>query len=432
MPMAELADAIVQSGRSTLEWTVKYINSHPRWRAKVVYGDTDSVFVQLKGRTKDAAFQIGQEMSAEISAKCPAEVFLKFEKVYSSSILVTKKRYVGNMFETPSQTLPHLDAKGIEVVRRDQCPATIKMQEKCIRIMFECRDLSKVKEYLYAQWDKMLQGGDRLLLKDFVFSKEVRFGHYASVSSQPPGSIVATKAVLQDEMAVPPYNWRVPYVVVHGVPNALLKHLVYTPEEVMRRGTSLRLNYTYYITKCINPALDRILSLCGADVFAWFNAMPRPKLRLRHINYDAYHQEAQEGNASKPAYNAAGMAAAAPKIRKKQTLMDQFTVQGSCTVCGNDSQPQKTLCGPCSNYPLKTLVTLMSRLKMNTQKEQDMALVCHNCSRYAQLSKLYSKGDIIGPDCCESLDCQVFFERAKLVTRIEDLYTAVNEVEENP
>jgi DNA polymerase zeta len=28
MPMAELADAIVQSGRSTLEWTIKMINNH--------------------------------------------------------------------------------------------------------------------------------------------------------------------------------------------------------------------------------------------------------------------------------------------------------------------------------------------------------------------------------------------------------------------
>ena len=38
MPMAELADAVVQSGRSTLEWTIQYIEKHPDWRAKVVYG----------------------------------------------------------------------------------------------------------------------------------------------------------------------------------------------------------------------------------------------------------------------------------------------------------------------------------------------------------------------------------------------------------
>lgn len=43
----------LQSGRSTLEWTIKEIQSHPEWKAKVVYGDTDSVFVLLKGRSRE-------------------------------------------------------------------------------------------------------------------------------------------------------------------------------------------------------------------------------------------------------------------------------------------------------------------------------------------------------------------------------------------
>ena len=40
MPMAELADAIVQSGRETLESAIRLVQAHPRWRAEVVYGDT--------------------------------------------------------------------------------------------------------------------------------------------------------------------------------------------------------------------------------------------------------------------------------------------------------------------------------------------------------------------------------------------------------
>lgn len=38
--MAELADAIVQSGRETLESAIRLVESHPAWRAQVVYGDT--------------------------------------------------------------------------------------------------------------------------------------------------------------------------------------------------------------------------------------------------------------------------------------------------------------------------------------------------------------------------------------------------------
>jgi DNA polymerase zeta len=139
----------------------------------VVYGDTDSVFIHLPGRSVHDAFRIGQEIADFITGKSPADVILKFEKVYAQSVLVTKKRYVGYMLEIPTQLKPTFEAKGIEVVRRDQCPVTIKMQEKCLRILFETKDMSKVREYIVSEWNKMLQGGDKLLLKDFIFSKEV-------------------------------------------------------------------------------------------------------------------------------------------------------------------------------------------------------------------------------------------------------------------
>lgn len=68
----------------------------------------------------------------------------------------------------------------------------------------------------------------------------------------------------------------------------------------MLRGTALRLNYAYYMTKCINPALDRVLSLGGARVLDWFKTLARPKLRLRHLNYDALslHANKSAGEAS--------------------------------------------------------------------------------------------------------------------------------------
>lgn len=47
MPFAELADSIVQSGRQTLENAIALVEGHPQWRARVVYGDTDSMFVLL-------------------------------------------------------------------------------------------------------------------------------------------------------------------------------------------------------------------------------------------------------------------------------------------------------------------------------------------------------------------------------------------------
>ena len=39
-----------QNARETLENAIRMVEGHPTWDAHVVYGDTDSLFVQLPGR----------------------------------------------------------------------------------------------------------------------------------------------------------------------------------------------------------------------------------------------------------------------------------------------------------------------------------------------------------------------------------------------
>ena len=48
-------------------------------------------------------------------------------QVYLPCILESKKRYVGYGYEYLEQEEPIFDAKGIETVRRDACPAVGKV-----------------------------------------------------------------------------------------------------------------------------------------------------------------------------------------------------------------------------------------------------------------------------------------------------------------
>lgn len=66
--------------------------------------------------------------------------------------------------------------------------------------------------------------------------------------------------------AEPRFGERVPYVVVHGPPAARLIDVVVPPRALVESGGHLRLNALYYITRAIIPALDRVLSLVGADI----------------------------------------------------------------------------------------------------------------------------------------------------------------------
>lgn len=386
--------------------------------------DTDSVFIHLPGRTKEQAFEIGNEIAASLTARNPQNVVLKFEKVYQPCILVTKKRYVGMKYETVEEN-GILEAKGIEMIRRDQCPATMKIQEIALKKLFATKDLSVVKDYLVSQWSLILQGGDKLPLKDFIFRKEVKYGKY-SPHAQPPGAIVASKAVAIDEMAVPPYRWRVPYIVICGGPRAALFELVVDPLEFLQRGNNMRINAAYYIGKCINPALIRVLSLAGADILLWFQNMAKPRARVRHLSYE--FEQRLNNRSSSTFKNQSGR-------KRVQQSMDQFTVRTNCEVCDSENAlPGKSLCQQCIDpqknhvVPTSTVMILLERLKIAQEKDYCLRMICQNCSKQPQHAQLFRKRELIGENCCKSLDCPVFFQRCRFILRLEDYQVALEDL----
>ena len=90
-----VADAIVELGRRTLTNAINLANSWGqevggRWAgAKVLYGDTDSVFIKLPGRSVEEAFEFGEEYCKAVTASNPPPINLKLEKVYGASLLQT-------------------------------------------------------------------------------------------------------------------------------------------------------------------------------------------------------------------------------------------------------------------------------------------------------------------------------------------------------
>ncbi|KAJ2841366.1 DNA polymerase zeta, partial [Coemansia brasiliensis] len=258
MPCVEIADAIVQSGRETLENAIRLIHSrHSNWGGKVVYGDTDSVFVWLPGRSRQQAFRIGQEIAAAVTEQNPEPVKLNFEKVYQPCVLLTKKRYAGWMYETEGQSEPLLDVKGMELMRRDVCIATQRILEGAMSTLFETNDLSLLKASLTRQFADILS--NRVPIHEFIIAKEVRMHSYSS-HALPAHAKVAADGMGLDPQAEPEYGERVPYVVVNNGPYARLVDRVVSPHTLLAQP-QLRLDFQYYIDKQILPALDKLLSL---------------------------------------------------------------------------------------------------------------------------------------------------------------------------
>ncbi|XP_062186460.1 DNA polymerase zeta catalytic subunit isoform X2 [Phragmites australis] len=399
MPCAELADSIVQCGRRTLETAIAFVNQHPLWKARVVYGDTDSMFVLLKGRSREEAFRIGKEIASAITAINPDPVTLKFEKVYHPCFLLTKKRYVGYSYESPEQNEPIFDAKGIETVRRDTCPAVAKILERSLRIMFEEQDLTKVRSYLERQWARILSG--KVSIRDFIFAKEVRLGTYSTrASTLPPAAIVATKGMLSDPRAEPRYAERVPYVVIHGEPGARLVDMVIDPYGLLEVGSPYRLNELYYIVKQIIPALQRVFGLLGADLNKWFNEMPRPirPSLAKRQSASGHRLFSRDGSFIRLGLN--------KKASTKGGRIDTYYMSSHCSICGDIIQGSDTFCNSCLKNEAIIATVVAGRTSKLEREIQHLAAICGHCGGADWIVESGVK--------CISLACPVFYERRKI------------------
>ena len=391
MPCAEIADSIVQTARETLEKAIALIHSVERWGAEVVYGDTDSLFVYLKGRTKDEAFKIGKEIADTVTNQNPRPVKLKFEKVYHPCVLLAKKRYVGFKYEHPDQKEPEFDAKGIETVRRDGTPAEQKIEETALKILFRTQDLSEVKAYFQKQCHKIMMG--RVSIQDFLFAREVRLGSYSDKGPPPPGALIATRKMLQDPRQEPQYGERVPFVVITGAPGARLIDRCVDPERLLTDDT-VELDAEYYILKNLIPPLERIFNLVGANVRGWYDEMPK----IQRVRNTRTH-----------------VANVSMTSVAKKTL-ESYLGSTMCLVCKMKLPPPPPvsnflpnqplplpICDDCADTPARSMLTLRSKLHKEERKVVSVGNVCRSCAGF-------SFGEAVP---CDSRDCPVFYTRIR-------------------
>ena len=63
MPNSEIGDTIVSLGKTIVLSSTKFIEENPKWNAKVIYGDTDSMFVSIANASVKEAIKIGNELT---------------------------------------------------------------------------------------------------------------------------------------------------------------------------------------------------------------------------------------------------------------------------------------------------------------------------------------------------------------------------------
>mmetsp|Transcript_41763 Transcript_41763/g.100565 ORF Transcript_41763/g.100565 Transcript_41763/m.100565 type:complete len:2052 (-) Transcript_41763:1552-7707(-) len=399
MPL--LADTIVECGRKTLRRAIDLANrwgrETERWKGcRVVYGDTDSLFIVVPGRTHQEAFTFGEELCEAVRKENPPPVELKLEKVYVGSIMQTMKKYCGMKFESRSQKKPTFEAKGLETVRRDQCALTQKVLRNALIQLFN-RGVAEVKEYLFRQWSLIYSGN--LPVSDFILTGRVR-SRYRGGREGPVQAVLANRIRSADPDFAVRSKQRLPYVIIdRGSKNYTLKDCVLTPMELMEHWNTYKIHTGYYIEKHVNASLQRCLGLAPhkIDVNSWFRQCPRPRRRIHFWP-------------------------------TKSFMITDWFGSGICTFCEKSchasGRSKVGVCGDCRKDPTKTTQLALPMLQQAEQSANAIAKECQKCNGCFESAETFAnerfeeegtKKTLVYPLAnCVCIDCPNTFKRHRL------------------
>ncbi len=206
---------------------------------KVIYGDTDSIFIRYREGVEDLLNRIEEKLSLDI----------KLEKVYQRIIFTEAKKKYAGLLEDGT-----MDLVGLECVRGDWPDVARKAQREVVRIVLTTKEIREAREKAKSFIRKYMEDvrNLRVPLRDFTIWKEITKKEY---KARTPHLKVA-EDLRRMGWKIKPGD-KVGYVVVKGSGKLYERSVPFfsaRPEDI---------DVDYYIDKMILPAVMRILKFVG-------------------------------------------------------------------------------------------------------------------------------------------------------------------------
>lgn len=190
---------------------------------KLVYGDTDSIFVSFVDYIKDKykgqelsekemlkyTIEIGEEAGAYVTSKLKKPQNLEYEKVFWPFCIFSKKRYFGNKYEFSTEKYKQT-SMGIVLKRRDNAPIVKDIYAGVIDKILNEKNIENAKKYFKDEVAKLLKG--KVDLSKLIISKTLR-GHYAN-PTQIAHKVLAERMGERDPGNKPAPSDRIPYCYI--------------------------------------------------------------------------------------------------------------------------------------------------------------------------------------------------------------------------
>ena len=276
----DVAASITATGRKLLHYAKEIIETvyqgpvdtkygPMNMNAEYIYGDTDSVFFTFNLSQDDKMIdpQKALEITIELAQEAGnlATKFLKkphdleYEKTFMPFCLLSKKRYVGMLYEFDPTSCKR-KSMGIVLKRRDNAPIVKDIYGGIIDILMKDKDIDKSILFLKNSLDQIIQ--QNVPLEKLIISKSIR--SFYKNPKQIAHNVLAERIGIRDPGNKPTSGDRIPYIYIQTEGKKLQGDKIETPAFI--KDHKLKIDYGYYISNQImNPVLQ-IYSLVLYDM----------------------------------------------------------------------------------------------------------------------------------------------------------------------
>ena len=258
-------------------------------KAEYIYGDTDSVFFtfnleELNGtpirgkKALEITIELAQQAGHLASKFLKAPHDLEYEKTFMPFCLLSKKRYVGMLYETDPTKCKRKEM-GIVLKRRDNAPIVKEIYGGIIDILMKEQDIGKAVDFLRSSLRNIVD--EKYPIDKLIISKSLRSGY--KNPKQIAHKVLADRITLRDPGNKPGSGDRIPYVFVHNSDKkAKQGERIETPTYIKEKG--LKIDYSYYITNQIMKPTQQVFALVLEKMWTMQNKMSKLSKFKREVD----------------------------------------------------------------------------------------------------------------------------------------------------
>ena len=251
----------------------------------LIVHNTDSVFFTFNLQTLEGqpirgkkaleiTIELAQEAGHLASSFLKSPHDLEYEKTFMPFCLLSKKRYVGMLYETDPNKCKRKEM-GIVLKRRDNAPIVKDIYGGIIDILMKKQNIQEAIDFLCSCLTNIVE--EKYSMEKLIITKSLRSGYKNPKSVA--HKVLADRISARDPGNKPCSGDRIPFVYINCLDSGALQgDKIETPQFIIEN--ELKIDYSFYITNQIMKPVQQVFALVLEKI--WIMQNKTAKLKKFH------------------------------------------------------------------------------------------------------------------------------------------------------